>query len=153
MILSTTTPRAMPEAHDEVFDRDYGLGGPGEGIAFDDTDNEHREAPVTVTHGVTYLPLISLTAYQTIACVQAGAAHGRRVVLWTADRPERGATDIEAACLLIEVINLRDAVTLGCVADQLRALLGPAHVQGIRDPRSAVSRSDQRAGDRLLPEP
>jgi len=154
MTFSTTNARAMPEPHDDVFDRDFGLGGPGEGVAFDDTDDAHRDAPVTITHGVTYLPLISLTAYQTIACVQAGAAHGRRVVLWSADSLERGdRSDTEAACLLIEVINLRDAVTLGCVADQLRALLGPAHVQGIRDPRRAVSRSAQDAEDRSLAEP
>lgn len=138
--------RVVPRPPDDTFDGDFGLGGPGEGVAFDNQDDEHRDAPVTVTHGVTYLPLISLSAYHTIACVQAGAAEGRRVVLWSADEesPADGWQS-PAACLLIEVVNLRDAVTLGSVADQLRALLGPAHVQGIRDPRRAL--------DHRVPEP
>jgi len=154
MSLPQNNPRVAPRPPDDAFDSDFGLGGPGEGVAFDDHDDEHRDAPVTVTHGVTYLPLLSLSAYHTIACVQAGAAEGRRVVLWSAD--EQSPADrwqTPAACLLIEVVNLRDAVTLGSVADQLRALLGPAHMQGIRDPRRALDRRVPEANGSSLAEP
>ncbi|MDQ2138863.1 hypothetical protein RBI14_11850 [Alcaligenaceae bacterium B3P038] len=153
MTLSTNNTRATLEPHDDVFDGDFGLGGPGEGVEFDDADDEHRSASVTITHGVTYLPLISLSAYRHIACVQAGAAYGRRVVLWSADDLDRavgGST--QASSLLIEVVNLHDTVTLGSVADQLRALLGPERARGISDPRRALRGGSRDAEDPSLAE-